>query len=58
MMSYDEPVFSEFRNDVLPHKLLFNRSETFKVRSIKKTLTSIIGSRFDIFLVLVHYVVL
>ena len=57
-MSYDEPVFSEFRNDVLPHKLLFYRSETFKVRSIKKTLTSIIGSRFDIFLVLVHHVVL
>ena len=58
MMSYDEPVFSEFRNDFLPSKLLFCRSKTFKGRSIGKILASLFGSRFDFFLVLVHHVVL
>ena len=41
IMPYDKTVFNVFRDDILPPKLLFCRSKTFKGRSIGKILASI-----------------
>ena len=48
-----------FWKDILPPKLFFFcRSKTFKERSIKKILTLIFWSKFDLLLIFFHYTVL